>query len=198
MIIFTAGYPYSGKSELVREIVARLPKMKTVLVDPVSLRVPEYDSLSQEDQASVRIAAWQVAMDTVFKAISSEPDSTLIIFDTCGAKSSVMEPLVAHAKLRNHTTFYVFVRATLQECSKRAGPKWPTSDVINGYIKDFTESVPRLKSTAKYFILVKNGDDGTRAGLKNAADKVVKALNLNATNRISKPTPPRGPSNRAR
>lgn len=196
MIIFTAGYPWSGKTELVREITSRLPKIKTILVDPVALRVPEYETLSKEDQEGVRIAAWQVAVDTVFKSISSEPDSTLIIFDTCGAKSSVMEPLLAHAKLRNHTTFYVFVRATLQECSKRAGTKWPANDVIGGYIKDFTESVPRLKSTAKYFVLVKNSDDSTRAGLKGAADRIVKALN--ATHRVPKPAPARGPSNRTR
>ena len=184
MILFTAGHPFSGKTELVKLLVASY--RDTTVIDPTNLRPPEYDQMSPADQASARIASWEVSLEMLTEAMN-KPNKDLVIFDTCGAKTSAMLQQFINAQAKKHTVFYVFVGAPMRECQKRAGAAWPKLDVIQGYSKDFLESVPKLRKASDRFLFVKNTDEA-RVALKSAASRIVRAINeINEANRISKP-----------
>lgn len=198
MILFTAGYPYSGKSELVKMITSSLdPKqVKVVHVDPALLRPPEYNQMSPADQRAARLAAWEVSQETLTESIVTEPATTLIIYDSCAAKLKTMLPHFNLAKSRSHPIFYVFVGAKVDECKGRAGSNWPSVDVINGYATDFGESAPRLRPLCTHFKFVKNSNDPEKAVLKDAAGKLVKAILDVKANRVPQPAPARGAAGR--
>lgn len=187
MILFTAGYPGSGKTELVKLITsdkALVGKVKVNLVDPVLLRPPEYAQMSAEDQRAARLASWEVAQESLREAIATEPDTTLIIYDSCAAKLKTMLPHFKLAKARNHTIFYVFMGSKVDECKARAGANWPPMDVISGYATDFGESAPRLRPLCTHFRFVKNNDDPDRVIMKDAASKLAKAILDVKTDRV--------------
>lgn len=195
MILFTAGQPYSGKTELVKLLVASYKN--TTVIDPTTLRPPEYDQLPPADQAAARIAAWEVSLEMLTGAMD-KPNSDLVIFDTCAAKTSVMLQQFVNARAKKHTIFYVFVGAPLQDCRQRAGVQWPKADVIQGYSKDFLESVPKLRTASDRFLFVKNANDNTRVALKNATKRIIQEIvKINETSRIHKPQPVRSSTRRA-
>lgn len=198
MILFTAGYPWSGKTELVKMITSGLDKsVKVVLVNPALLRPPEYSQMSPEDQRAARLASWEVAQEQLTEAIIKEPQSTLIIYDSCAAKYRTMFPHFNAAKQRNHAILYVFVGANVGECKGRAGVNWPSQDVISGYATDFGESAPRLRPLCSYFKFIKNMNDPNMAVLKSAASELIKVvLNVKA-NRIQESSPARSTISRA-
>lgn len=196
MILFTAGHPFSGKTEFVKLLVASY--RDTTVIDPSTLRPPEYDQMNPADQANARIAAWEVSLEMLTEAMN-KPNKDLIIFDTCAAKTSAMLQQFVNAKAKKHTSFYVFVGAPMGDCQKRAGALWPRPEVIQGYSRDFLESVPKLRKAADRFLFVKNTQDEARVALKNASRRIIRAINeVNETNRISKPGPAHNTVNRAR
>lgn len=186
MILFTAGHPFAGKTELVKCLVASY--RDTTVIDPTTLRPPEYDQMVPADQASARIAAWEVSLEMLTEAMN-KPNKDLVIFDTCGAKTSAMLQQFVNAKAKKHTIFYVFVGSQMKDCQKRAGALWPRPEVIQGYSKDFLESVPKLRKASDRFLFVKNTQDDARVALKGAASRIIRAINdINEANRISKPS----------
>lgn len=198
MILFTAGYPYSGKTELVKLITSKLDKsIKVILVDQALLRPPEYAQMSAEDQRAARLAAWEVTQEQMREVLVTEPNSTLIIYDSCAAKLKTMLPHFNLAKSRNHTIFYVFVGTKVDECKGRAGDNWPSTEVINGYAADFGESAPRLRPLCTHFKFIKNSNDPDKVMLKDAADKLAKAILDVKADRVPQPAPVRGPASRS-
>ena len=196
MILFTAGHPFAGKTELVKLLVASY--RDTTVIDPTNLRPPEYAQMTPADQASARIAAWEVSLEMLTEAMN-KPDKDLVIFDTCGAKSSAMLQQFVNAKAKKHKVFYVFVGAPMKDCQKRAGTLWPRPEVIQGYSKDFLESVPKLRTASDRFLFVKNTQDEARIALKSAAGRIVRAINdINEANRIPKPVTAHNPASRTR
>lgn len=196
MILFTAGHPFAGKTELVKCLVASY--RDTTVIDPANLRPPEYNQMSPADQAAARIAAWEVSLEMLTEAMN-KPNKDLVIFDTCGAKTSAMLQQFVNAKAKKHTIFYVFVGAPMKDCQKRAGALWPRPDVIQGYSKDFLESVPKLRTAADRFLFVKNTQDDARVALKSSAGRIIRAINdINEANRVLKPVPTHNPTGRAR
>jgi predicted kinase len=193
MILFTAGQPYAGKSELVKCLVAGYAA--TTVIDPSTLRPPEYDQMTPSDQANARIAAWEVSLEMLTEAMN-KPNKDLVIFDTCAAKTSAMLQQFVNAKAKKHTVFYVFVGAPMKDCQVRAGKLWPKPEVIQGYSKDFQESVPKLRKACDRFLFVKNVQDNNRVPLKQAATRIIREIN--EINRIPKPVLPRNPVGRAR
>lgn len=199
MILFTAGYPFSGKTEFVKLLTAQLnsKQIKTVLIDPASIRPPEYDQMSPDDQRAARLAAWEVTQESLSSAIKNEPQSTLIIYDSCAAKLKTMLPHFVAAKIR-HIIFYAFIGATLDECKKRAGDKWLSPEIIKGYAADFGESAPRLRPLCSHFKFVKNNDDPEKKALHDAANHFARVV-LDAKNdRVQESPSVRSTAGRAR
>lgn len=195
MILFTAGHPFSGKSELIKYVLSSFGDH--TVIDPTQLRPPEYEQMSEQDKASARIAAWEVSLEMLTTAMN-KPNSHLVVFDTCAAKSSVMLQQFMTAKAKKHLVFYAFVTAPMAECQARAGTKWPRPDIIRGYSRDFLESVPKLRKACDRFLAIKNNNDVNRVALKAAAQRIVKVLKeINETSRIHKPEPVRSAARRA-
>ena len=199
MIIFMAGYPSSGKSEFIKRLSGKLGKAKVVIVDPAALRPDEYDNLSDQEQVKARICSWEVASEMLQNTIKDEPNSTIVIYDTCAANINTILPHFTLAKARKHVVFYIFMAATVSECAKRAGDKWPEQRVIDGYARDFSISVPRLRGFSDRFFIIKNRDDAERHELELSAKKVAEAiLNNDNARRIRKSEPVRRPAHRTR
>lgn len=197
MIIFLAGYPFSGKSSFAHKLIEALPGRKIIHIDPKKLLPNEYDSLSQEDQRNAMISAWEVANETLTNSMS-EPDDTIIIFDTCASKITNMLQHFINARANKHAIVCCFVAATLDECKQRAGNKWPSQDVINNYAANFTDSLPKFKRASDKFFFLKNSTDETMAGLKNAAERIAKVLTNGKTSRILQSKPIFSTFNRSR
>jgi tRNA uridine 5-carbamoylmethylation protein Kti12 len=174
-VLFTSGYPFSGKTEFVKELTNQLSGRKVIHIDPTSLRPIEYSTLDAGAQTKARIAAWEVAQEMLISSMK-EPSSTVVIFDTCAAKSKNMLPHFANAKVNKHDIVFVFVGAAIFECKRRAGQKWPSNDIINGYATDFNESVYKLKEASSKFFFIKNNDDPNRVNLKFAAQRIAKVI----------------------
>ena len=194
-IVFTSGYPYSGKTEFAKELTKVLKKHKVVHIDPSTLRPADYDSLDSEAQSKARIATWEVSQEMLTTNMK-EPTSNIIIFDTCAAKSKNMLPHFQNAKVHKHNIVYVFIGATLIECKQRAGPKWISNDVIDSYARDFNESVPKLRDASSKFFFIKNNNDNERLNLKAAAQKVAKVITNGSVSGIFEPKPLRSSVNR--
>jgi predicted kinase len=174
-VLFTAGYPWSGKSTFVQALMTNFNDHKVINIDPTSLRPPEYETMPPDDQKQARIAAWEVGQ-TMLTDATKESNSTLVIFDTCAAKASSMIPHFIDAKVHKHDVVYVFVGAALSECKQRAGIKWPPQDVIKGYGKDFLDSIPKLKDLSSKFFFIKNKNDLIKTGLVLSAQKIAKVI----------------------
>jgi tRNA uridine 5-carbamoylmethylation protein Kti12 len=196
MIIFTAGYPFSGKTTFATELTKLLAGRKVIHIDPASFRPPEYDTISSEDQSRARIASWEVAQEQLTDSMV-EPDGTIIIFDTCAAKAKNMLQHFVTARANNHQIMYVFMATTLTDCRKRSGSQWPSQEVIDGYARDFNESLPRLRKTSDRFFVIKNIDD-EQASLKTAVIKIARIIADGQIGGIRKPKPLRGPTSRPR
>lgn len=196
MILFTAGHPFAGKTELAKMLAASYSN--STVIDPANLRPPEYNQMSEADKATARIAAWEVSLEMLTEAMN-KPNKDLVIFDTCAAKVSAMLQQFVNAKAKKHTVFYVFVGAPIKDCQKRAGTLWPSANVIQGYSKDFLESVPKLRAASDRFLFVKNTQDDGRVALKGAVTRIVRAINdINEINRVPKPNAPHSPAGRTK
>lgn len=197
-VLFTGGYPYSGKTEFAKAMATEFKGQQVVIhIDPTSLRPPEYATMSPEEQKQARIAVWEVSQSMLNDAVK-EPNSTLVIFDTCAAKAASMIPHFTNAKVHKHDVVYVFVGATLPECRQRAGANWPQHDVISGYGKDFLDSIPKLKDLSTKFFFIKNNNDPARASLLLSAQKIAKAILNGEISGVSKSKPLRSSINRPR
>ena len=197
-VLFTSGYPYSGKTEFAKALAAEFKGLAAVVhIDPMSLRPPEYATLPLDEQKRARIAAWEVSQSMLTDALK-EPNSTLVIFDTCASKATSMMPHFTNAKVHKHDVVYVFVGATLPECRQRAGTNWPQHDVIAGYGKDFLDSIPKLKDLSTKFFFIKNNNDPARASLMLSAQKIAKAILNGEISGVLKSKPLRSSINRPR
>ena len=194
-IVFTSGYPYSGKTEFAKELTKALKKHKVAHIDPSTLRPAEYDSLDPDAQSKARIASWEVSQE-MLSANMKESSSNVVIFDTCAAKFKNMLPHFQNAKVHKHDVIYVFIGATLIECKQRAGPKWIPNEVVDSYARDFNESVPKLKDISSKFFFIKNNNDNERLSLKAAAQKVAKVIIDGTVSGIPQPKPLRSSVNR--
>lgn len=196
MILFTAGHPFAGKTEFVKLLAASYKE--TTVIDPTNLRPAEYDQMSPADQANARIAAWEVSLEMLTEAMN-KPNKELVIFDTCAAKTSAMLQQFVNAKMKKHSVFYVFIGAPIKDLQRRAGTSWPKPEVIRGYSQDFLESVPKLRKASDRFLFVKNTHDDARLALKDAARRIVRAINdINEANRVPKPSTAHNPISRTR
>jgi tRNA uridine 5-carbamoylmethylation protein Kti12 len=187
MIIFTAGYPFSGKTEFAKEILKAVgKKRKTLHIDPSTLRPPEYDSMNEGEKTKTRITSWEVAQDMLIASLKTEDNDTIIIFDTCAAKTKTMLQHFVTAKAQKHTIIYAFVGAVMDDCRNRAGDKWPNHKIITGYASDFKESIPELRKASDKFFFIKN-NDSDKTDLVNAASRIAKAIIDGQVGRVHKP-----------
>jgi tRNA uridine 5-carbamoylmethylation protein Kti12 len=191
MLFITAGYPFSGKTEFAKCLVNSLAgcKIKSIHIDPSTLRPNEYGSMSQKEQEDARISAWEVSLELLDSSIKAEPTSTIIIFDTCAAKARTIMPYITSAKNLKHSIYYAFVGSILTECKARGADKWPAENVVNNYATDFGVSVSQFRKISDRFFFIKNTNDNNRINIKNAVSKIIKIILNGKIDRISKPEP---------
>jgi tRNA uridine 5-carbamoylmethylation protein Kti12 len=160
MIIFMAGYPFSGKSHVLREILNKLPTGRTVVVvDPKRCRTDHYGLMSEEEKREENLAAWEVSLDLLIEQIKNAALADIVVYDTACASLRSMKPYFEAAKKYDHKILYVFVRADLKACERRAGENWVPQDVLDKYVTKFEESVPTLAKMADARFIIENSQE---------------------------------------
>lgn len=153
MIIFMAGFPFSGKSYVVDMVTDRLDK-KIRVISPKTFLLGE--ARTEADRQLEMVSAWEVSLEDLDKHMKNINE--IIIYDTA-CSSLVMETYFKKAKDLKHKIIYVFVQASLDTCAKRAGDSWLPEQVISKYTNNFEKSIKLFKSIADVTIVIKNDTD---------------------------------------
>jgi tRNA uridine 5-carbamoylmethylation protein Kti12 len=165
MILFTSGFPYSGKTTYANLLKEELDNQLILHINPKDYYPDDFSSLPEKDQIDIGVTAWEMSLETATKAITSTPDKVLIIFDTCCNKSLHMRPLFMNAKLRGHHVMMVYINATLEDRLSRVSEI--DVDKIKGletkYKESFSTTLPALRSHADSFVVVHNPNTKTEA-----------------------------------
>ncbi len=177
MILFTSGFPYSGKTEFAKRLADKMRGYYVapmiIHIDPKQYYIDEYKQMSKEEQSAVGIAAWEMALERVSQCICKLPNKALVIFDTCCNKSSYMKPLFEKSRSKGHHVFYVYVNSNLDDRKLRAnGIDIDLNELESKYALGFADTIPKLKPLADKFFIVNNSDDGF-SGLDESIDKIV-------------------------
>jgi len=157
MILLTSGFPQSGKTEFSRKLTSKISD--AIHVDPKDLYLKEFDSLPGKMQSAVAISAWEMALEQAYDHLMDEPNSTLIIFDTCCSNENTMRALFTNARYHKHDVLYVFVEALQEDRYSRAS-NMDTSQYESKYKSDFIRVLPVFKKLSDQFIRVTNNNDG--------------------------------------
>lgn len=183
MLLVTGGFPYSGKTEFVKQFVQKAelvlrrrprvtPITEIIKIEPKEFYPVGYDRLPQESQTAIATSAWEVCHAKTEELISTKPNNTLIIFDTAAKRLMHMHPLFVKAQTRGHFIAYAFVAASAADCKRRAGSRW-NDQFEDDYAHHFAITVPTLRKLSDLFVLIKNDDDPARTAIKAAVDRVV-------------------------
>ena len=110
MILFTSGFPHSGKTKLANKIATTISDV--IHINPKDFYLDEYEEATETGRMAIAVSAWEMALDRANELLcSAENDDHLIILDTCCSKALTMRSLFMNAKVRGHHIFYVFVQA---------------------------------------------------------------------------------------
>lgn len=169
MILFTSGFPYSGKTTFAAKLCEKLKYKHILHIDPKNYYLEEFDDLSLEDQSAVAVEAWEMALEQATKSICALPNKALIIFDTCCNKALHMRPLFMNSKLRGHDILMAFVSANQSSRFERA-PNERVKEYEDKYRINFIETLPILKKLSDYFMMVDN------SGKESDLDKYVELI----------------------
>jgi len=156
MIIFMAGFPYSGKTYVVDKLLELFPDI--VVISPKFFRPDNYSELSEDDKREVNISSWSCSLDQLVSAIKEYNDKKVIVYDTSCASYDSMNNYFSLAK-NSHTVIYVYVNSNIKLCQKRAGSEWLSEEVVKKYINNFKTSISKLsKMSNKFFIIHNEGE----------------------------------------
>lgn len=157
MILFTSGFPYSGKTTFVNALIEQLENKHVLHINPKDYYPDEFDGLNPDEKSEIAVTAWELSLERANKAICSLPNKALIVFDTCCSKSLHMQPLFINAKVRNHDIFLVFVNSNLNNRQQRANGI-NLNQFESRYAEDFQQTIPRLRPLANEFSIINNND----------------------------------------
>lgn len=154
MIIFVAGFPYSGKSFVVQKILDKISNC--IVISAKDFRPDEYDTLNEEEQRELNISAWICSLEQLDKAITEFKNDRIIIYDTSCASYDKMCDYFLYAKNKGHKVIYLYIHSSLEKCRERAGQKWFNKEVEDKYKSSFKISIPKLSAMADKHIIINN------------------------------------------
>ena len=171
MILFTSGFPKSGKTTFAKQLVNHLDGKLVIHINPADYYMDDFDELTQEDQTSVATTAWEMSLEKATKSICALPNKALIIFDTCCSKSLHMRPLFMNSKLRGHDVLLVYIDADQESRALRTTKR--IQELESRYKESFLETLPTLKALADHFIMVSNTtEEKLSERAKSVSDKI--------------------------
>lgn len=175
MVIFMAGYPYSGKTFVVELLKAAIPEVQVVSPKLLLERDSEYEKLEEEEKHKRSIAAWDVTLQYLQKEACADPKG-ILLYDSCCASYQVMDRVFRKLKKHKHRIIYTYVHASIERIKARAGAKFDEG-VIDKYTRSFEESVAHLGGLADWKVVIKNDSDE-----RPNISKLLKVIHGNATN----------------
>ncbi len=195
-IIIMAGYPYSGKTEFSKLLVAELSKRNksTKHLTPSDYVCDEYWSLQADNQREEMVNAWNRCTNEMVKSLSGQDT---IIYDTCGSNVETLSKYIPIMKLNKHKVIYVFIACHIDECKQRAGDRWITRETMIRYQNEFNKSVYKMKRLCDRFFFIKNMNDANRTNIKSNASKIAEIVD-GQISRVHEPKPVYGSNNRTR
>jgi hypothetical protein len=173
MILFTSGFPQSGKTKLANKIAADISDV--IHINPKDFYLEGFEDAPDDARTAMAVSAWEMALEKANKLMCSKNNEHLIILDTCCSKALAMRPLFMNAGMRGHHIFYVFVQAQTKDREARA-PEMDQSFNLK-YAADFSKTVPILKKLSDRFMLVINNNDGGLEEINKCVAKISKDVN---------------------
>jgi predicted kinase len=151
MIIFMAGYPFSGKSYVVGKLLELLPNDYHVVV----INPKEYVSGNTEEEiADSKLYAWEACLDVLESSIMNK-DDRVVLFDTACATYGIMSKFFKLAKSQGRRVVYCFVSSPISLCVSRSNGSF-SSRIVEKYKEKFLVSIPKLSELADDVFVVEN------------------------------------------
>jgi len=118
MLIVMGGLPKAGKTTFVRLLRDRMPDL--VVFGPDEMLPKNLESLSEEEQKELRIAAWQKCHERALSFCTKKRNRLQIaVYDTTGSNLSSLEELERMCSIYDHDLLYVFVHDLKERCRQR-------------------------------------------------------------------------------
>jgi len=173
MILFTSGFPASGKTTFVKKLIEELENKHVLHIDPKKYYLEEYEELDKDEKTAVAVEAWEMALEQTTKSINAAPNAALIILDTCCSKALHMRPLLNNSKLKGHDTLMVFMSTAQKARFLRSNDK-NIKNYEESYRINFLSTLPVLKKLADHFVIINNSGDESEIckHAKNLSDKI--------------------------
>ena len=159
MVIFFAGYPFSGKSFIIDLLTRAIPDDLIVISPRDFVDEKLYADLSENEKREMNIAAWEASLDMLYDQVKANKNDQIIIYDSACASYKRMFPYFVDSKSSGHFAIYAFIDADLSICEKRAGDKWLSGSIIDAYTMRFKENITRFAKLANKFIMIKNNSN---------------------------------------
>lgn len=172
MLMIMGGFPYSGKTEFVKQLSNSM-EARVIHINPQSALPEEYESFDQPTKQIWNVSAWEVGYDHTVLALSENADKTVVVFDTAASKSAPLEPLVKKAQQYGHHVLYVFVHSNINDRKVRSNNSDQLRLWESNYASEFKTTIPALTKMADRSWVVKNvGTD--LAGINRSVNQIAK------------------------
>jgi len=174
MILFTGGFPYSGKTKLIETLSTELKHKLVLHINPKRWLPDDYKTLYDEDKQIWNISAWELGLERAFLGITKMPNQALIVLDTAASRIDPLLPLIKDSKKRGHTVIYVYVHSSAADRKERASDQARLIEKLEiKYAADFKTAIPQMKSLADEFVIIKNESEQTLLdGARNLAQLI--------------------------
>jgi predicted kinase len=168
MVIFMSGFPFAGKSYVVKLLKE---KIELTVIDPKEYRtlVEDYDSRSEEDRRDINISAWQCALESLTETLKSAKSEEKIVLDTTCATEQMID-YFKMARKKGHKVVTLFVNSNLSLCRERAGKEWITEEVVSKYKSNFDKNLHGFKNLSDLFLVINN--NGETPDLSKVIEKI--------------------------
>lgn len=170
MIIIMCGLPASGKSTLVDLVFDD----STKVIRPEDYVPQNADKLDTEVYKSIKIAAWNVAIDLFREEAHDGKLSDIIVLDMCNRDIAAIISILRFARARGHEVILLYLNSSREACIRRSGL---APDIIDKYIDSLKDSLPKYKVECNNFMVARN--KGNLQDLTEQADKIRDKLCLN-------------------
>jgi len=155
MILFTSGFPYAGKTELVSRLCEQLDHKNLIHINPRDLYPEDFADLPNSEQQANGIVAWEMSYEKARECITKLPNKVLIVFDTCCRDALQVNQLFGDAKTRGHKILFAYVNASTDRRQEYAEDK-DISKFEERYSSSFQQNLPKFKSMSDQFLVINN------------------------------------------